>query len=343
MNEPRSEPRRAFVTGSAGFIGFHLTQRLLRDGWLVTGVDGVTDYYDVRLKRARLAILQRSNAFRFHEFMLEDEAALARAFDEARPEIVVHLAAQAGVRYSIENPRAYTDSNLAGTFNVMEGVRLTRPGHFLLASTSSVYGANTAMPFRETDRTDHPLTFYAATKKANEAMAHSYAHLWNIPTTAFRFFTVYGPYGRPDMALFKFVRGIIEGTPIDIYGEGAMRRDFTYIDDLVEGIMRLIDVPPATGQPVDPVVDSLSPAAPFRIVNIGGGQPVGLLDFIEAIEAELGLKAQRNMLPMQMGDLCETFASAELLEKLTGYRLRTPLSEGVKHFVDWYRSFYTHS
>jgi UDP-glucuronate 4-epimerase len=336
---PQAEPRRALVTGSAGFIGFHLTQRLLREGWLVTGVDGMTDYYDVRLKRARLDILKKSNAFGFHEIMLEDHAALKRAFDEARPDVVVHLAAQAGVRYSLENPRAYVDSNLTGTFNVMEGVRKAMPTHFLTASTSSVYGANSIMPFRETDRTDHPLTLYAATKKANEAMAHSYAHLWGIPTTAFRFFTVYGPWGRPDMALFKFVRGIIDGTPIDIYGEGEMRRDFTYIDDLVEGIVRLIETPPVTGAPVDPAIDSLSPAAPFRVVNIGGGQPVGLLAFIEVIEAELGRGAIRNMMPMQKGDVRETVASAELLKLLTGYKPATGVAEGVKAFVAWYRSF----
>jgi UDP-glucuronate 4-epimerase len=334
------EPRRALVTGSSGFIGFHLTQRLLREGWLVTGVDGMTDYYDVRLKRARLEILRQSNAFSFHEIMLEDDAALARAFDEARPDVVVHLAAQAGVRYSLENPRAYVDSNLTGTFNVMEGVRRTLPGHFLTASTSSVYGANSVMPFREIDKTDHPLTLYAATKKANEAMAHSYAHLWGVPTTAFRFFTVYGPWGRPDMALFRFVRGIVEGAPIDIYGEGRMRRDFTYVDDLVEGIVRLIGAPPVVGAPVHPVIDSLSPAAPFRVVNVGGGQPVGLLDFIAVIEAELGATAVRNAMPMQKGDVPETVACAELLELLTGYRPATGIEEGVRAFVKWYRGFY---
>jgi UDP-glucuronate 4-epimerase len=339
----QSEPCRALVTGSAGFIGFHLTRRLLREGWIVAGVDGITDYYDVRLKRARLEILRQSNGFGFHEIMLEDDAALARTFDEARPNVVVHLAAQAGVRYSLENPRAYVDSNLTGTFNVMEGVRRVMPEHFLAASTSSVYGANSVMPFRETDRTDHPLTLYAATKKANEAMAHSYAHLWGIPTTAFRFFTVYGPWGRPDMAPFRFVRGIAEGTPIDIYNEGRMRRDFTYVDDLVESIVRLIGAPPRAGAPVDPVIDSLSPAAPFRVVNIGGGQPVELLDFIAVIEAELGLKARRNMMPMQKGDVRETVASAELLERLTGYRPATGIEEGVKAFVKWYRGFHPRS
>ncbi|TVR08421.1 MAG: NAD-dependent epimerase/dehydratase family protein [Salinarimonadaceae bacterium] len=337
--------RTALVTGVAGFVGFNLARRLLDDGWIVVGVDGVTDYYDVRLKRARLARLghgagQGSNAFVFHEIMLEDDAALARAFDEARPDAVIHLAAQAGVRYSIENPRAYIDANLVGTFNVMEGARRLKPAHFLAASTSSVYGANTLMPFAETHQTDHPLTLYAASKKANEAMLHSYAHLWDLPTTTFRFFTVYGPWGRPDMALFKFVKGILEGAPIDVYGEGAMQRDFTYIDDLVEAIVRLIDAPPRKGEPVAGVEDSLSPAAPYRVVNIGGGQPVGLLPFIETIERELGRTAIRNMMPMQQGDVRETVASADLLEALTGYRPSTSVEEGVRAFVAWYREYH---
>lgn len=335
--------RTALVTGVAGFVGYSLARRLLDDGWIVVGVDGVTDYYDVRLKRARLARLGHgggSNAFRFHEIMLEDAPALARAFEEAQPDVVVHLAAQAGVRYSIENPRAYIDANMTGTFNVMEGARVTKPAHLLAASTSSVYGANAVMPFAETDRTDHPLTLYAATKKANEAMLHSYAHLWDLPTTTFRFFTVYGPWGRPDMALFKFVKAILEGSPIDVYGEGAMQRDFTYIDDLVEAIVRLIDAPPRKGEPAPGVVDSLSPAAPFRVVNIGGGKPVGLLPFIETIERELGCKAIRNMMPMQQGDVRETIASAELLEALTGYRPATGVEEGVRAFVAWYRAYH---
>ncbi len=340
MTESRAAPRKALVTGCAGFIGFHVARRLLADGWLVTGIDGMTDYYDVRLKRDRLGLLQGANAFDFHEIMLEDAPALARVFEQTRPDVVIHLAAQAGVRYSLENPRAYVDSNLVGTFNVMEGVRETSPAHFLAASTSSVYGANTAMPFAETDRTDHPLTLYAATKKANEAMAHSYAHLWGLPTTLFRFFTVYGPCGRPDMALFRFVRAILADEPIDIYGEGEMKRDFTYIDDLVEGIVRLVDTPPVRDAPVDPDLDSLSPAAPFRVVNIGGGQPVGLLPFIAVIERELGLTAKRNMMPMQKGDVRETVASADLLERLTGYRPATGVEEGVKAFVAWYRDYY---
>ncbi|GGK34711.1 SDR family NAD(P)-dependent oxidoreductase [Salinarimonas ramus] len=332
-------PRRALVTGTAGFIGYHVAARLLAEGWLVTGIDGMTPYYDVALKQARHARLRRSNAFVAHEIMLEDEAAIARAFDDARPDVVVHLAAQAGVRYSLDNPRAYVDANLTGTFNVMEGVRRHAPAHFLLASTSSVYGANTAMPFGERDHADHPLTLYAATKKAAEEMTHAYAHLWKVPTTAFRFFTVYGPWGRPDMALFKFVHAILEGRPIEVYGEGAMQRDFTYIDDLVEAIVRLIDVAPREGEPVTEG-DSLSPAAPWRVVNIGGGQPVGLLPFIETIEASLGVEAKRTLLPMQKGDVVATFAKADLLEALTGYRPATPVEEGVRRFVAWYREHY---
>ncbi|MCC5976769.1 MAG: SDR family NAD(P)-dependent oxidoreductase [Salinarimonas sp.] len=335
----------ALVTGVAGFIGFHLARRLLADGWVVTGIDGMTDYYDVRLKQARLAQLQGAggagaNAFRFHEVMLEDAQRIEAIFAEAKPDTVVHLAAQAGVRYSLENPRAYIDSNLTGTFNVMEGVRESAPRHFLAASTSSVYGANMQMPFAETQQADHPITLYAATKKANEAMLHSYAHLWNLPTTAFRFFTVYGPWGRPDMALFKFVRAILAGEAIDVYGEGQMKRDFTYIDDLIEAITRLIDTPPETGKPVEGIDDSLSPAAPWRVVNIGGGQPVGLLPFIETIERELDRPAIRNMLPMQKGDVRETVASADLLEALTGYRPDTTVEEGVRYFVAWYRDYY---
>lgn len=332
--------RSVLITGGAGFIGYNLAKRMLADGWRVTSVDGITNYYDPALKRRRHEMLAQSNAFTAHEVMIDDFDALSKAFVDAQPDVVVHLAAQAGVRYSLENPRAYIEANLVGTFNVMELVRQYRPGHFLFASTSSVYGANTDMPFGETDRTDHPITLYAATKKATENMAHSYAHLWSLPTTAFRFFTVYGPWGRPDMALFKFVRAMQAGEPIDVYGEGNMRRDFTYIDDLVESIVRLIEAVPVVGHPAQGVVDSLSPAAPFRVVNIGGGQPVGLLDFIATIEQQLGLLAKKNMLPMQAGDVRETYARAELLEALTGYRPATSVEAGVKAFVDWYLSHY---
>ena len=263
---------RALVTGAAGFIGYHVSRRLLAEGHAVDGFDGMTPYYDVKLKQARWAELERFPSFRGRVAMLEDFSALA-GFAEPKPDVVVHLAAQAGVRYSLENPRAYVDANLVGTYNVLEVARGVK--HLLLASTSSVYGANAAMPFRETDRTDHPLTLYAATKKAGEDMAHSYAHLWKTPTTAFRFFTVYGPWGRPDMALFKFVAATLRGEPVEVYGNGEMSRDFTFVDDLVEAIVRLIDAPPREGEPVGEM-DSLSPAAPYRVVNIGGGQPVGL-------------------------------------------------------------------
>jgi UDP-glucuronate 4-epimerase len=330
---------RFFVTGTAGFIGFHLARRLIADGHFVSGLDGMTPYYDVTLKEARHAALARSNAFSGHVAMLEDDDALQALVAAEKPEIIVHLAAQAGVRYSLENPRAYVDANLVGAFNVLEAARTAGVSHFLLASTSSVYGANTKMPFRETDRADHPLTLYAATKKATEEMAHAYAHLWKIPTTAFRFFTVYGPWGRPDMALFKFVAATLAGEPIDVYGNGEMRRDFTFIDDLVEAIVRLIDKPPREGEPVGDM-DSLSPAAPYRVVNVGGGRPEGLLDFIDAVERSLGAPVRRRLLPMQKGDVPATSASPELLEKLTAYVPATTIEVGVKAFVDWYRRYY---
>ena len=331
---------RILVTGAAGFIGFHLARRLIADGHEVAGVDGFTTYYDVQLKRARHAILKQHNAFSEHVLMLEDADAVAALGASFRPEAIVHLAAQAGVRYSLENPRAYVDANLVSTFNIMELAREQAVSHFLLASTSSAYGANTDMPFTETDRADHPLTLYAATKKATELMSHSYSHLWGIPTTAFRFFTVYGPWGRPDMALFKFVDATLKGLPIDVYNGGNMTRDFTYIDDLVEAIVRLFGVPPRRGEPVPGVEDSLSPAAPWRLVNIGGGSPVKLIDYIEAMEAALGRTAIKNLLPMQMGDVPATFADAGLLEALTGYKPSTPVTKGVKAFCDWYTEHY---
>lgn len=326
---------RVFVTGTAGFIGFHLAKRLLEAGHFVDGFDGMTPYYDPRLKEARRAILLRTNGYRDTIAMLEDMAALTRAAEQAAPDVIIHLAAQAGVRYSLQNPRAYVDANLVGAFNVMEMARLLKPRHFLFASTSSVYGASPTVPFHESDRTDFPLTLYAATKKAGEAMAHSYAHLWSIPTTMFRFFTVYGPWGRPDMAPLKFVDAIENDRVIDIYNHGDMSRDFTYVSDLVEGVARLIDCVPER----DSGDDSVSPVAPFRIVNIGRGAPVKLLDFIDTIERALGKKAKRNYLDMQPGDVPRTFASADLLERLTGYRPHTSVEEGVAALVDWYREY----
>ena len=327
--------RRALVTGSAGFIGFHLCRRLLAEGWAVTGLDGMTAYYDVTLKQRRHQMLMQSPGFRAVEGLIETPDLVASLMEDA--DAVIHLAAQAGVRYSIDAPRSYVTANLIGTHEVLEAARHARPAHLLMASTSSVYGANTAMPYAETHAADHPMSFYAATKKANEAMAHSYAHLYAIPTTMFRFFTVYGPWGRPDMALFKFVKAILAGEPIDIYNHGDMRRDFTYVDDLVEGIIRLIDVPPTTSAGT---IDSLSPVAPWRVVNIGNGAPVGLMDFVQAVETALGMPAQRRLLPMQPGDVPATWADASLIEALTGPLPRTDIRDGVRHFVDWYRSYY---
>ncbi|MEK1925924.1 MAG: NAD-dependent epimerase [Rhizobium giardinii] len=328
---------RYLITGTAGFIGFHLAKRLLDEGHFVTGFDGMTPYYDVRLKERRHAILARSNGFRPVIGMLEDKAALEQAAEIGDPDVIVHLAAQAGVRYSLENPKAYVDSNLTGSWNILELAKAVRPRHLLLASTSSIYGANEKIPFAETDRADEPMTLYAATKKSAELMAHSYAHLYQVPTTAFRFFTVYGPWGRPDMALFKFVDSILHDRPIEIYGEGRMSRDFTFIDDLVEGIVRLMDVAPAEENRIHDI-DTLSRHAPFRVVNIGGGQPVELMRFVETVEAAVGRPAIRTMLPMQQGDVPRTFAAPDLLNALTGFTPSISVEEGVRRFVDWYRA-----
>lgn len=330
--------RKVLVTGSAGFIGFHLCRLLLDEGFRVQGFDGMSDYYDVRLKQRRHQILLQDPGFTTLEARLEDREALDRMADAFAPDVIVHLAAQAGVRYSLEAPRDYIDSNVVGTFNVMEVARRHQVGHLLMASTSSVYGANEVMPFAETDRADHQLTIYAATKKATESMGHAYAHLWQIPTTMFRFFTVYGPWGRPDMALYKFVEAILQDKPIDIYNHGEMYRDFTYVTDLVRGIRLLIDAAPVKGQPVEG--DSLSPAAPWRVVNIGNSDKVKLLDFVEAIEEATGRKARRNYMEMQKGDVPATWADASLLRTLTGYAPTTGVREGVVEFVRWYREYY---
>lgn len=337
-----STPLKVFITGTAGFIGFHLAKLLLSEGVFVHGFDGMSDYYDVNLKRRRHQMLMQHANFSATEKLLEDDAALWEAADQFRPNVIVHLAAQAGVRYSLENPRAYIDSNIVGTFNVMEAARKLQVTHLLMASTSSVYGANEEMPFKEIEKADTQLTIYAATKKANESMAHSYAHLWGIPTTMFRFFTVYGPWGRPDLALFKFVDAILEGKPIDVYNNGDMYRDFTYVADLARAIRLLIDTPPHRPPTQDAIEvgDSLSPAAPFRIVNIGNSEKIRLLDFIDAIEDELGIKATRNYMPMQMGDVPATWADAELLYHLTGYRPRTNFRDGIARFVAWFREYY---
>jgi UDP-glucuronate 4-epimerase len=334
--------RKVLVTGSAGFIGFHLSRVLLEEGFAVVGFDGMTEYYDVRIKQRRHQMLLQNQHFSAHVGMLEDFDALRSLALAEKPDVIVHLAAQAGVRYSLENPRAYLDANIVGTFNVMECARELGVQHLLMASTSSVYGANDVMPFHEREKTDTPLTFYAATKKANEAMSHSYAHLWSLPTTMFRFFTVYGPWGRPDMALFKFTKGILNGEPIDIYNHGEMYRDFTYVTDLVWGIRLLFDaVPERMQDKADiPEWDSLSPVAPYRVVNIGNNDKVKLTDFVDAIEEECGRKAVRNYMEMQMGDVPATWADATLLEKLTGYRPQTGVRKGIRQFVDWYRDYY---
>jgi UDP-glucuronate 4-epimerase len=332
----------ALVTGSAGFIGYHLCRRFLAEGWQVTGFDALTDYYDVSLKERRHAMLAQNANFAPIIARLEDDGRLAQVMSKQRPDVVVHLAAQAGVRHSIDAPRSYLDSNLIGTFNVLEAARATPPRHLLMASTSSVYGANTRMPYREIDKTDSQMSFYAATKKANEAMAHSYAHLYYFPVTMFRFFTVYGPWGRPDMAYFKFTRAILNNDPIEVYNHGNMRRDFTFIDDLIEALFRLTDVPPERPASADDIAegDSLSAVAPYRIVNIGNAAPVGLMDFIAAIEQAVGVTASKEYVDIQPGDVPATWADTALLRRLTGYDPSTPVADGVAKFVAWYRDFY---
>lgn len=332
------------VTGAAGFIGYHLCKRLLNAGHQVIGFDALTDYYDVTLKQRRRDLLAAAPGFTFIHARLETPGALHEVMQAHRPAMVVHLAAQAGVRYSIDAPGTYVESNLIGTFNLLEAARAFPPAHMLLASTSSVFGANEKMPYAETDKADLPMSFYAATKKANEAMAHSYAHLYSLPVTMFRFFTVYGPWGRPDMALFKFTRAILEGTRLDIYNNGDMRRDFTYIDDLIHAVTALLArVPPAPDARGDvPALtgDSLSPVAPYRVVNIGNGAPVQLMDFVTSVEIAIGRPALKNFLPMQPGDVPATWADTALLTQLTGPMPRTLFADGVAAFVGWYRDYY---
>jgi UDP-glucuronate 4-epimerase len=329
------------VTGVAGFIGFHVAARLLADGHAVVGLDNLNEYYDPALKRARLDRLAPRPGFAFERIDVSDRASLAEAFRRHRPARVVHLAAQAGVRYSLVNPHAYADANLVGFLNVLEGCRHHGVEHLVFASSSSVYGANTRLPFSVHDNVDHPLNLYAATKKANELMAHSYAHLYGLPCTGLRFFTVYGPWGRPDMALFLFTRAILEGRPIDVFNHGRMQRDFTYVDDVVEGVVRVLARPPRpdpawSGDRPDPGTGP----APYRIYNIGHGQPVELLHYIEVLEACLGRKAKRNLLPLQPGDVPVTRADVDDLVRDFGYRPRTPVEEGVARFVEWYRAYY---
>ncbi|MFS7308210.1 NAD-dependent epimerase [Rahnella inusitata] len=329
------------VTGAAGFIGFYVSQRLLAAGHTVVGIDNLNDYYDVNLKLARLSQLENKDGFSFIKLDLADREGMAALFAEQRFDRVIHLAAQAGVRYSIENPLAYADSNLIGFVNVLEGCRHNKVGHLLYASSSSVYGLNKKQPFSTDDSVDHPVSLYAATKKANELMAHTYSHLYSLPTTGLRFFTVYGPWGRPDMALFKFTKAIIAGQSIDVYNRGEMRRDFTYIDDIAEAIVRLQDVIPQA-QP-DWTVENGSPAsssAPYSVYNIGNNSPVKLTAYISALEKALGTEASKNLLPMQPGDVHETSADTQPLYEAINFKPETTVEQGVQNFVDWYRDFY---
>ena len=332
---------RVLVTGAAGFIGFHTAQALLARGDEVVGVDNLNDYYDPKLKSARLAILERERGFRFDKLDIADREAMQKIFDRDEFGAVVHLAAQAGVRHSISNPHVYVQSNLTGFLHVLEGCRRQRVGHLVYASTSSVYGANTSMPFSERQNVDHPLTLYAATKKANELMAHSYSSLYGLPTTGLRFFTVYGPWGRPDMALFLFTQRILAGEPIDVFNEGHHQRDFTYIEDIVAGVVEAVDHPAAPDAGFDArAPDPSTSYAPYKIYNIGNQRPVTLLRYIEVLEQCLGRKARKNLVPMQPGDLPDTWADVDALARDVGYRPSTQLEDGVRRFVDWYLSYY---
>jgi UDP-glucuronate 4-epimerase len=339
--------RTHLVTGTAGFIGHHYALRLLRNGENVVGFDCVNDYYSVSLKRDRLKRIGQvasepgSGAFTFVEADLADQAAVDKVFADHKFDRVVHLAAQAGVRYSVTHPRTYVQSNLVGFINILEGCRHASVPHITYASSSSVYGANKSIPFAVTDNVDHPLSLYAASKKANELMAHTYSHLYQLPTTGLRFFTVYGPWGRPDMALFLFTKAILEGRAIDVFNNGQMMRDFTYIDDIIEGVYRTSEAiaepnPQWSGQTPDPSTST----APYRIYNIGNNQPVKLERFIEVIEQALGMQAKKNYLPMQMGDVAETYADIDALSQAVGFRPGTPIETGVQRFVDWYREYY---
>ena len=328
------------VTGAAGFIGYHVSKRLLEAGHQVVGIDNLNDYYDVNLKQARLDLLAQPS-FHFHKIDLADREGMASLFASEHFERVIHLAAQAGVRYSLENPHAYADSNLTGFLNILEGCRHNKIQHLLYASSSSVYGLNRKMPFSTDDSVDHPVSLYAATKKANELMAHTYSHLYGLPTTGLRFFTVYGPWGRPDMALFKFTKAMLEGKSIDVYNYGKMKRDFTYIDDIAEAIIRLQDVIPQSDEQW--TVETGTPAAsiaPYRVYNIGNSSPVELMDYIRALEDALGIEATKNMLPLQPGDVLETSADTKALYDVIGFKPEKSVKDGVRNFVDWYRDFY---
>ena len=331
---------KILITGSSGFIGFHLSKKLLDKGHRVYGYDSMNNYYDVRLKKARYNILKKYKNFSFTKNKLENKNSLEKVFKKFKPSIVIHLAAQAGVRYSIEKPRVYLDSNITGSYNIIEVSKKFNVKHLIMASSSSVYGANKKIPFKETDKTETQLSIYAATKKSNESIAHSYSNIWKVPITMLRFFTVYGPWGRPDMALFKFTKGILANKKIDIYNNGKMYRDFTYIDDIVDGIRLLINKIPNHKNFGKYNNDSLSSVAPFRILNIGNTKKVFLLDFIKEIEKVLGKKAIRNYMPLQKGDVKQTLSNTNLLKKLTGYNPKTSYKSGIKKFLNWYLNYY---
>jgi len=332
---------KVLVTGAAGFIGMHCIERLLARGDHVVGIDNLNDYYDVALKESRLSRIADHAAFRFHRVSIEDKEAMAGIFAEEKPDRVIHLAAQAGVRYSLENPHAYIDANLQGFMNILEGCRHNDVAHLAYASSSSVYGGNAQMPFSEHHSVDHPVSLYAATKKANELMAHTYSHLYGLPTTGLRFFTVYGPWGRPDMALFLFTDAIRNGRPIDVFNQGAMVRDFTYIDDIVEGVIRVLDKKATPDPDFDPMnPDPGTSTAPFRVFNIGNGNPTPLMDYIGALEDALGMTAEKNMMPMQPGDVPATSADTSELRDWVGFAPNTDVRDGVQRFVDWYIGYY---
>lgn len=329
------------VTGAAGFIGSHAAHALLDRGETVVGLDNLNDYYDVRLKEARLERLISRDGFAFHKASLEDKPALTKIFEQHNIKKIIHLAAQAGVRYSIENPDAYIQANIIGFQHMIDLAKEAKVEHFVYASSSSVYGSNEKMPFATADSVDHPVSLYAATKKANELVAHTYSHLYGLPTTGLRFFTVYGPWGRPDMSLFLFTRKIIAGEPIDVFNHGKHRRDFTYIDDIVDGVIRVADNTPTPNPDYDPLSgDPASSHAPYRVYNIGNNKPVELMTFIETIEKHLGLEANKNFLPLQPGDVPATYADIEPLRRDTGFEPRTSIDEGIGNFIDWYRTFY---
>ena len=331
---------KIFITGSSGFIGFHLAKKLLDKGFKICGYDSMNSYYDTKLKKSRLNILKKYKNFKFVKNNIENYKILKGIIIKFKPKIIIHLAAQAGVRYSLKNPDAYLQSNIIGTFNIIKIANIIKTKHLIIGSSSSVYGANKKFPFQEIDKTDHQISFYAATKKSTENLAHSYSSLWKLPITVLRFFTVYGPWGRPDMAYFKFTKKILNGKKIDIYNKGKMYRDYTYIDDIVDGILKLIHKVPKLTSKKKIKNDSLSPVAPFRILNIGNTKKIYLLDFINTLEKELGKKIKKNYMPMQKGDVHSTLSDSSLLKKITGYNPKTKYQTGIKKFIEWYLDYY---